>query len=686
MGSLWFIANVSRLFLSVCARRSPLGVEGCVGCADGGAVAAFEDEGGAQVRVCRVFAADFCDLFGSQVALGEQPQGDRAGHLGHVHAVCVGELARGFDPRAHDAAAVVLLVVLVVAIGEVVSINGERLVVGGSGGTSWEDGRSVDGDMCAVGEGDGVAGRAGGVRVGDLLACEQCVEVSGAFLGGVTVNDVEHGVSPVHHVVWLCFLVLPHCSMLWGCVHGVSLFCEGACWACFWSCWWRACGRSRSVIRCWGSETARAWGKHVEGRKLTNGLRPSPRVRPRVYPSAPGCLLVWEPDGCVDGGGFAVDDSAVAVFYGEAVACGASAVDAGVEGDGCGVVGCGGVEGDDGCFTAASPRGGGHVVVVACDGGVFCHGLRLVRVGGLFAGVLDAGAGDPCVGDGADGVAVWQGDGGGVAASLVGAWLVIEGCVYGDSVYVSRVGGVCLARVLAVEAALAVVVVVGLAWGEGEYAVRRVGNGFANQHVSERLLFALNPRVDLLLGERYADGGEWLALVAGGGEGAGSDVCVGGSDGGGRGFALVEEDERQAGDGARVVGVGVQVCALDDASVCVRAHDAPVVCDRVFARVAVCEGDGETGAVAQGNDVSVVALHVASVEELVEVGGELVCIAGGVGGGSRWRKAVFDVVPRVHLCVFLSVASRLFLFVSLWLRVFFARFPARHGTIGAVRA
>ena len=171
---------------------SPLGVEGCVGCADGGAVAAFEDEGGAQVRVCRVFAADFCDLFRSQVALGEHPQGDRAFNLRGTHAVGVGELARGFDPRAHDAAAVVLLVALVVAVGEVVSINGERLVVGGSGGTSWEDGRSVDGDMCAVGEGDGAAGRAGGVRVGDLLACEQCVEVSGAFLGGVTVNDVEH--------------------------------------------------------------------------------------------------------------------------------------------------------------------------------------------------------------------------------------------------------------------------------------------------------------------------------------------------------------------------------------------------------------------------------------------------------------------------------------------------------------
>lgn len=195
-------------------------------------------------------------------------------------------------------------------------------------------------------------------------------------------------------------------------------------------------------------------------------LRPSPRVRPRVYPRAPGCLLVWESDCGVGGGGFAVDDASVTVFDGEAVVCGASAVDACVEGDGCGVVVCGGVEGDDGCFASASPRGGGHVVVVvACDGGVFCHGLRLVRVGGLFAGVLDAGAGDPCVGDGADGVAAREGDGGGVAASFVVAWLVVEGGVYGDGVCVSRVGSSCLARILvvAVAATLAAVAVVVLA-------------------------------------------------------------------------------------------------------------------------------------------------------------------------------------------------------------------------------
>ena len=295
------------------------------------------------------------------------------------------------------------------------------------------------------------------------------------------------------------------------------------------------------------------------------------------------------------GGGFAVDDGAVAVFDGEAVVCGSSAVDAGVEGDGRGVVGCGGVEGDDGGFASASPRGGGHVVVVACpcDGGVFCHGLCLVRVGGLFACVLDACAGDPRVGDGTDGVAVRECDGGGVAASLVVAWLVVEGGVYGDGVRVSPVGGVCLARVLvvAVAATLAAVAVAVVAWGEGEYAVRRAGDGFAGEHVGERLLFALNPRVDLLLGECDADGGEWLALVTRGGEGAGSDICVGDADGSGHGFTLVEEDERHARDGARVVGVLLEVCALDDASVCVGTHVLTVcACARagtVRARVAV---------------------------------------------------------------------------------------------------
>lgn len=105
------------------------------------------------------------------------------------------------------------------------------------------------------------------------------------------------------------------------------------------------------------------------------------------------------------------------------------------------------------------------------------------------------------------------------------------------------------------------------------------------------MLFALDPRVDLGLCECYADGGERLILVAWGCEGAGGDVRVGSADGGGHGFALVEEDERYACDGARVVGVGVEVCALDDAAVCVCAHVLAVcACARagtVRARVAV---------------------------------------------------------------------------------------------------
>lgn len=99
------------------------------------------------------------------------------------------------------------------------------------------------------------------------------------------------------------------------------------------------------------------------------------------------------------------------------------------------------------------------------------------------------------------------------------------------------------------------------------------------------MLFALDPRVDLLVCECYADGGERLALVACGGEGAGGDVRICCADGGGRGFALVEEDERYARDGARVVGVDVEVCSFDDATVgfCARLRErvlVVVVCAR----------------------------------------------------------------------------------------------------------
>lgn len=119
-----------------------------------------------------------------------------------------------------------------------------------------------------------------------------------------------------------------------------------------------------------------------------------------------------------------------------------------------------------------------------------------------------------------------------------------------------------------------------------------------------------------------------------------------------------------------MVGVGVEVCALDDAPVCFRARLRErvlvvAVCARpacVSVRgVSVAERDGEVGAVAEGDDVAVVALDVAAVEEFVEGGGELVCVADGVLCGARWPKVVFDVVPCVHgWFLFLSFASRLF--------------------------
>ena len=84
------------------------------------------------------------------------------------------------------------------------------------------------------------------------------------------------------------------------------------------------------------------------------------------------------------------------------------------------------------------------------------------------------------------------------------------------------------------------------------------------------------------------------------------------------------------------------------------------------------------------------ALDVAAVEELVEGGGELVCVAGGVVGGSRGCESVFDVVPRVHCwSLFLSVVSCLFSFASMWLRVFYRAFSCSswyHGCNGGVKS
>lgn len=388
---------------------------------------------------------------------------------------------------------------------------------------------------------------------------------------------------------------------------------------------------------------------------------------------------MWQSDGCVGGCGFSVD-RLVAACDGEAVVCGASAVDAGVEGDGCWVALDGGVECVGAGFAASAPVagvcGGFARVCSRAVVALFNHGLGCACASGLFSGVLCARAGDPCVGDGSEGLVGAQGDGGGVSALCAGisSLVVVEGCVDGDSAVAVRVAR-ALALVRACDCARerSCALVRECASCEGEHAVCGGNDGFADQHVGERLLLAPHPFVDLALCEGGADGGEGLALVARGGEGAGCDVGVACADGGGYGFALVEEDEGEAGDGACVAHVGVEVCALDDAPVGFRAHRlntcvlVAVVCARRvggYTSGVAAECDGEVGAVAECDDVSVVALHVAAVEELVEVGGELACVAGRVDGGLAGCEAVLNFLALVHgWLVFLSVVFCLFFFV-----------------------
>ena len=330
-------------------------------------------------------------------------------------------------------------------------------------------------------------------------------------------------------------------------------------------------------------------------------MRPSPCVCPRAFVSLPACplgrLLVRQSDGGVGGGCFAVD-RLVAACDGESVVCGAPAINARVEGDGCGVALDGGMECVGAGFAAVSPggtvRGGiavGAFARVCSRVGVvlFDHGLGSVGVSWLFAGVLCARVGDPCVCDGAESFA--GRDGGGVSALCAGisSLVVVEGCVDGDNAVVRVARARAIALVLVCdcvrECACALTRIRSRVSCEGEYAVFGGNDSFTDQHVSERLLFTRNPFVDLALCECYADGGEGLAPVARGGEGAGGDVGVPGADGGGHGFALVEEDECEARDGARVAHVGVEVCSFDDAPVgfCARLRERVlfvVVCAR----------------------------------------------------------------------------------------------------------
>ena len=195
-------------FLSLaCTRRSPLGFEGCVGCADSGAVAAFDDEGGGDGRLDDVGAGCFCDLFRSQVVLGECPQGDGSFFLIDDHGVVFvcnwGD--SGFHPDADDASAVPFLVVFVVAVDEVVGVHVEA--VGEQVSAVGERGCGLDSEVGAVGEGDGIScvEAVAVACVHDLLACEQATQGAGVVLCGVGVDGVEHVFSPACGVVG-CFL------------------------------------------------------------------------------------------------------------------------------------------------------------------------------------------------------------------------------------------------------------------------------------------------------------------------------------------------------------------------------------------------------------------------------------------------------------------------------------------------
>lgn len=207
-----FVHRARPLFLSLdCARRSPLGFEGCVGCADDGAVVAFDDEGGGDGRLDDVGAGCFCDLFRSQIILGERPQGDGSRFLINDHRVVFvcdwGD--SGFHPDADDASAVPFLVVVVVAVDEVASVHVEA--VGEQVPAVGECGCGLDGEVGSVGEGDGVSrGVAVAVaRVHDLLACEEAAQGAGVVLGGVGVDGVEHGVfSCVGVGVFSCLVPL----------------------------------------------------------------------------------------------------------------------------------------------------------------------------------------------------------------------------------------------------------------------------------------------------------------------------------------------------------------------------------------------------------------------------------------------------------------------------------------------
>ena len=201
----------------------------------------------------RVFAADFCDLFGAHVVFGERPQGDRSFNLRGAHAVGVGELARDFNPRTDDAAAIVLtVVVVVIVVGEIIAVHCEA--VGVQACAVGERGCGLDGDVGSVGEGDGAGGEVEVSRVNNLLTREQIVQSAGVSLNGLVVDNVEHwfllrGCGELFSflvlIVACCGAVRTVCRYLVERALGVVLVMLVA----------RMWAFERSVVRCWGSET-----------------------------------------------------------------------------------------------------------------------------------------------------------------------------------------------------------------------------------------------------------------------------------------------------------------------------------------------------------------------------------------------------------------------------------------------
>ena len=80
--------------------------------------------------------------------------------------------------------------------------------------------------------------------------------------------------------------------MLRGRVHGVSLSCGARVWRVLGHVGGAHVGVREIGCTLPGKRNGVSVGKQVEWRRLINGLRPFPRVRPRVYPRARGCLLV----------------------------------------------------------------------------------------------------------------------------------------------------------------------------------------------------------------------------------------------------------------------------------------------------------------------------------------------------------------------------------------------------------